>query len=260
MVKHYYGAIRNDKDIRDFHIRSYFAMEAIPPAFNFVDKMPPVRNQGQVGSCVAFASTTIQSYMKAGNALLSPHFVYYETLKAENRLGQIGLQPRDAAQTLLNLGVPPESDCPYGDGTLEATEQTPCESSQVMQDASLYKIASYAACTSLADVELTLSKGIPVLLAVPVFSNWENNLDFENTGIVPQPNNQQIGRHGIACCGYDQNKGQLYFENSWGSQWAPNSPVKPGFGVLTEGYLAQFLNSGEASATVLTDVAPTSQG
>ncbi len=256
MVKHHYGAIRNKKDIRDFHIRSFFAMEPIPSAFNFVNTMPPVRDQGQVESCVAFASTTIQSFMKAANAPLSPHFLYYETLKAENRLGQNGLMPRDAAQTLVNLGVPPETDCPYG--PTELIDQTSCESPQVMQDAARYTIASYAICTSLDDVELALSKGIPVLLTVPVFSNWDNNADFENTGIVPEPAGPQIAGHGIACCGYDQTKGQLYFENSWGTQWAPNSPMKAGFGVLPMDYLAQFLNSGQAIATVFTDVSPPS--
>ena len=233
-------------------------MEPIPSAFNFVNKMPPVRDQGQVGSCVAFASTTIQSYMKAANAPLSSRFVYYETLKAENRLGQTGLQPRDAAQTFLTLGAPPESDCPYGDAPSELTDQTPCESPPVMQDATKYKIASYAACTSLDDVELALSKGIPVLLAIPTFSNWDDNAGFDNTGIVPPPVGQQTDGHGIACCGYDKTKGQLYFENSWGLQWAPNSPIRAGFGILTETYLEQFLNSGQASATILTDTPPSS--
>lgn len=255
MVKHYYGAIRNKKDIRDFHIRNFFAMEAIPPAFNFVSNMPPVRNQGEVESCVAFAATTIQSFMKAANSPLSPHFLYYETLKAENRLGQSALEPRDAAQALVNLGVPPESDCPYGN--TESIDQTPCESPQVMQDAARYEIASYAACTSLDEVELALSKGIPVMLGVPVFSNWES-ADVDNNGVIPEPVGQQTGGHGIACCGYDKTKGQLYFENSWGTQWAPNSPVRAGFGLLPENYLAQFLNSGEASATIFTDVSPPS--
>lgn len=251
MVKHYYGAIRNKPDIRDFHIRHFFAMEDLPQASNFVSEMPAVRQQFQVGSCVAFAITTCQQFQGNWTEPLSPHFVYYETLKAEGRLGQDGLEPRDAAQTLVNLGVPSESLCPYGD--MQA-DQTPCESQQVLVDAALRKAQSFASCTSLEEVELVLSKKIPVLLAMPVFQNWETP-DVDATGEIPMPEGQEIGGHGIAACGYDQTLGEIIFENSWGTQWAAQSPYRAGFGTLQEAYIDEFLKSGDGSATVLTDVA-----
>lgn len=255
-MKHFYGAIRNSQDIRDFHIRHYFAAVEIPPAFNFVADMPTVRSQGKIGSCVAFASAYIQSFLKSQllgvPVVLSPRFIYYETLKAENRVGSDGIMPRDAANTLLNLGVCEEGYCPYGDGS---AAESPCESAMDFANAMKYEISSYAACTSLGDVEQVLAKRIPVLLAMPVFQNWEDqNVDL--TGEIPMPVGDPIDGHGIAACGYDETRDEIYFENSWGESWAPQSPMRPGFGILPGEYVDQFLSNGMGTATVFTDIAP----
>jgi hypothetical protein len=236
--------------VRDYHVRGFFKPVALPPQYDFVENMNPRRNQYMIGSCVAFSVANgldcLISIRDDTEYLTSPHFIY--ALRANSP--SEGMEPRDALDIVHKNGCPPESDCPYNMGL---NINSPCNSPQVLKDAQGNKIGNYARIYSIIDMKQTLYQKCPkeaaVVLAVPVYSNW-NNVDALLTGNIPDPPQNEIATEGhqIVLCGYDDETGRFIFENSWTEdspcEWAPNSKYGCGIGTISYAYVQQSINLG----------------
>ena len=51
------GCIKDKLDVRDYLMRAYLPIVKLPKKIDYTKKMSPVRNQGDEGTCVSFAST-----------------------------------------------------------------------------------------------------------------------------------------------------------------------------------------------------------
>lgn len=253
--------------MRDFHIRRFIGPEVpLPAAFNFAEIMPPVQDQGQDGSCVAFASGYLKDVQEElespGHALLSRECIYLEGLKLENRLDdpEGGLYVRDAFKILQNFGTCLSSEWPYQAGNRDLAPET-----KIATSASTHKIKSYASMTTIQEIKQAIMtsgsvawKGVHpnvAELGLPVYSNWMAPA-VDRTGLIPEPAGDSIGGHALAFCGWAD--GFLIFENSWmledGRPWAPDSPIRPGFGRISETSVQAALDDGDGDAWTSVDI------
>src|SRR5436305_14559228 len=79
---------------------------------------PPIRDQGQLGSCTSFAVGGVYeaALMRSGKADVDPShlFIYYCERQLEHDVAQdAGAQLRDGMKAMAKFGVPPEDAWPY---------------------------------------------------------------------------------------------------------------------------------------------------
>ena len=104
------GCRKDPVDSRDIPMGLVLPVVPVPFSFDFTKLMSPVRNQGNEGTCVAFASVVgVKEFQdkKEYNKLisLSPRFLYSQCKKIDGDPFGEGTYPRVAMKVLLNYGV-----------------------------------------------------------------------------------------------------------------------------------------------------------
>lgn len=217
----------------------------VPVSFDFTKLMSPVRNQGNEGTCVAFASVVgVKEFQdkKEYHKLisLSPRFLYSLCKKFDGSPLEEGTYPRIAMKVLLNYGVCHESFWPY------APHQTNLPLKGADKDATRFKIRAYARLKSQIEMKRSLLINGPFLAGVKVYKSWFNK-SVEKSGLIPMPKRDEepMGGHAICVVGYDDKLGIFKFKNSWGAKWADK-----GYGYLPYEYMKKYC-SDSWSATDL---------
>jgi C1A family cysteine protease len=235
MAKYRYTLKFDQKDERDFA----FADLALSKRHDVgkVDLrpyMPPVFDQGELGSCTANALCGLRQYyaMKHGDQTeLSRLYLYWHERELEGTVYEdSGARLRDGMKVLKKLGVCPEKDFPY---VIERFTEKPSE--QAEADAGQYKIKRYHRVRSLHELETALQHEIPVALGIAVFESIESE-EVARTGEIPVPQfgEQLLGGHAILAVGYDGK--HVIIRNSWGKNWGD-----AGYGYLPYDYFAAGL-------------------
>jgi len=105
-----FGCIKDKFDDRDYLMRAYLPVVKLPKKIDYTQKMSPIRDQGDEGTCVGFA---VASGMKEYQEILdykklvelSPRFVYSECKKIDGAPGAKGTTIRAAMRVLNAKGV-----------------------------------------------------------------------------------------------------------------------------------------------------------
>jgi hypothetical protein len=170
-----------------------------------------VINNQVIGDCVGQSSRAIKVIQEQRKYDFSPDFIYNECKNLDGSPTTEGTYPRVAMQVLQKVGAARKGY--YNDLTSNNNRPTP--SSNAYQDALGYKIGSYARIQTLDEIKHALVIQGPVLLAVFVTQSF---VDAPG-GVIPNPSGTILGGHAICCDGYDDDKQQLRFVNSWGENW-----------------------------------------
>lgn len=213
-------------DVPDARDRLFAAkpehIAARPPSFDLRPKMPPVYDQGDLGSCTANASGAAVQYLheKEGKPYPVPSrlFIYYNTRALEGTTRyDAGGQIRDAIKALNTQGAPPETDWAY---IIQKFAQKPPQ--KAYSDGASHKILTYQRVVQLAEqIESAISQGYPVVIGFTVYTSFESQ-QVAQTGIVPMPNfktEKVLGGHAVLIVGYDSAKQMFTVRNSWGAGW-----------------------------------------
>lgn len=220
------GAFPSPPDLRDFVYSKMIEAVTLPPSFDLV--MPPVRDQGQFGTCVAFASAGIKDFQESQNypgknLALSPLFIYSESKKLDGIPGQEGTYPRVAMSVLKDKGVCLERSLPYE----QMSRPVPAAPANAYDEARQFQIGAYARIYTIDEIKQAIYRDGPVLAAVFVCSNFASP---EENKFIDHPDGTILGGHAVALCGWDDNlshtygngqyrKGFLRLRNSWGTGW-----------------------------------------
>jgi len=183
--------------------------------------MGPVRNQGQYGSCVGFASAAVKDCHEGIKT--SPLYLYAHCKRLDGIPNQEGTYPKTAMSVLLSKGICKEETMPY---SKMAWPNIPPPGIAQDEEALKYRVKAYARVLTVDEVKQSIYKDGPVLGAVLVCDSFVNATD----GFIPLPgdNGQQDmirGGHAICVVGYNDDlvhgKHTGYFEvkNSWGPEW-----------------------------------------
>ncbi|MBL8022624.1 MAG: hypothetical protein JNM27_23295 [Leptospirales bacterium] len=207
------------------------AHRGLPSKIDLAPRMPPVGNQGQQNSCVAWATTyAMRSFHEQqirnwgydapfgggqGNHVFSPAFVYNQINGGRDE----GSVMENALELLVRRGAAPWSVMPYSDRDYKTQP-----SSQQIAAASNYKLARYRRipATDLDTIKAELAAGRPVIFGMGV--------DDAFYQLKSEPYDKRGGRdyggHAMALVGYDDNKksprghqGAFKIINSWGQGW-----------------------------------------
>jgi C1A family cysteine protease len=218
----HYGWRPDHPDIRDF-LLAVEPAKSLPSRVSLRTKMPPVYDQGQLGSCTANSIGAILEFNELkqnepGVTTPSRLFIYYNERAMEGTVSQdSGAEIRDGIKSVAQLGAPPETDWPY---VISKFAQKP--PAKAYKDATKHEALRYARVPqSQVSMQTVLAGGEPISFGFTVYESFET--DVGSNGIVPMPgpDERTIGGHAVVAIGYKQIKGQLYFEcrNSWSTSW-----------------------------------------
>ena len=226
-----YGHIVSTPDHRD-HVFSAPApaltenlqTTALPQTVANVDlrpKMPPVYDQGNIGSCTGNSISASIEYerkmQKFTDVMPSRLFIYYNERLLENTVNSdAGAQIRDGIKAVNKYGVCPESEWPYIENRFTIKPSVQCYT-----DALKEMVLSYAAVpVDLTQMKAALSAGYPIIIGIAIFESFESDA-VAKTGIVPMPKTTEkcLGGHCMLICGFCDQKQQFIVRNSWGTSW-----------------------------------------
>lgn len=197
-------------------------------------ELPPVFDQGQLGSCTANATAAAFQYdgMLDGNdpGLLARLWIYWQERSLESALGKgdTGAEGSDAFKVAQNTGIPPETDWPYTwPGGIDAgppqdsvfdPAQPPAAATADDGHYKLIKPYATPPQTQLAFKQV-LSNKQTIAFGFTVYESFEGP-GVASTGIVPMPaqGEKQVGGHEVLAVGYlKAEKHYVLCRNSWGS-------------------------------------------
>jgi C1A family cysteine protease len=218
-----YGWRADMPDMRDFML-AVAPAKSLPAKVSLRKQMPPVYDQGDLGSCTANSIGAILEFnqRKQGEkdaATPSRLFIYYNERVMEGTVNQdSGAEIRDGIKSVAQLGAPPESDWPY-----DVMKFAKKPSATVYKEARKHQAIRYARVAQDAyAIQNVLATGFPISFGFTVYSSFETKIGANGIMPMPEPNESTIGGHAVVVIGYKTIRGQLYFEirNSWGPGWA----------------------------------------
>lgn len=237
-----FGCIRDQFDERDHLMRVYLPVIKLPKAIDWTSKMSPVRDQGDEGICVGFATSVgMKEYQEQQDyqqlVLLSPRFVYSECKKIDGMPRSEGTTIRSAMIVLAANGVCQEKFWPY------VPHQRNKAQKGASRDAKRFRVKAYARVLNLSELRHTLATKGPCVIGIQVFEGMMRT----RTGIVPMPkkNEESLGGHAICPVGYDDSKKLVKFKNSWSQTWGLQ-----GYGFLPYAYIDRYMMDAWSSVDI----------
>ena len=246
MSKYTYGRIKDDQDSRDFQLVVPRLLAAnLPPSVDLRGPfMPPIYDQGQIGSCTgqAVAAAFAYDHAKQGGKPFSPSrlWIYFQERLMEGRpINQdSGAMIRTGVKVVNQLGVPSERLWPY-----EVSRWARKPGLLAGLSAARHKAVTYAAVAhSVEALKAALAGGLPVIVGISVYESLESDA-VDRTGDVPLPNRKAerlLGGHAILLIGYDDTRQLFRFRNSWSSRWGDG-----GTGTLPYAYFTDYALSSD---------------
>lgn len=244
------GCLKDEEDLRDIPMGLVLPPIRVPDKVDYTPAMTPVRDQGDEGTCVAFASAVgVKEYEDTKEYKkyieLSPRYLYSLCKKNDGSPDTEGTYPRVAMKMLLNYGVSLESYWPY------KPHQKDHPKSGADKVAKTYRIKAYARLSGIDEMKRSLLVNGPFLAGIEVFASWFAD-SVTKTGAVPMPkkNDELKGGHGICIMGYDDPKKLFKFKNSWSVEWGDK-----GYGYLPYGYLERYCSDAWSATDLIVDPA-----
>jgi C1A family cysteine protease len=230
-----YGWRPDHPDMRDF-LMAVQPAKALPRRLSLRAQMPPVYDQGQLGSCTANSIGAILEFneLKQGEpdaATPSRLFIYYNERAMEGTISQdSGAEIRDGIKSVAQLGAPPETAWPYV--ISKFARRPPAKAYRAARKHQALRYARVAQ-TDMG-IRNVLAAGYPISFGFTVYESFESDVGSDGIVPMPEPDESTLGGHAVVAIGYRHIQRQLYFEcrNSWGPDWADD-----GYFWLPAGYV-----------------------
>jgi C1A family cysteine protease len=232
---------RPDKpDIRDRKVLRLVRSGSLPENVDLRTGMPPVYDQGSLGSCTGNAIAGAIEYMRKKEGLPdfvpSRLFIYYNERTIEGTVNSdAGAEIRDGIKTVANLGACSEVDWPYDTSKFTAKPTDQCYS-----DAKTDLVTAYSRVDQTVDaLRVSLASGIPVVFGFTVYESFESDA-VAKSGLVPMPGRFESsqGGHAVLMCGYDDDRQLFQVRNSWGPNFGDAGYVWMPYDYITNPDLA----------------------
>lgn len=178
----------------------------LPDTFSLVKNLPPVRDQGLQGCCVAHCVTCMKEEQERRDVnfkrYFSPDFIY----NLRPNRPQPGMYIEDALQIVKCYGVIPEKSWT---GNINQPE--------LLQKAYNYRIRNYVRVITMLELKYALMEAGPCPIAFPVY-----RLDGKIWS-ASESNPTPLGYHAMAVVGW--NTTGFILRNSWGANWGDSGYV-----------------------------------
>ena len=217
---------------------------ALPASVDLSQYNPPVGDQKGVESCTSWATgyylrgwyATRDGYFPAGS--YAPMYLYSQIVGGQN----VGTTFAANFTILQQQGIDTRAD--YTQGDYDYTDRpTAAESSNALH----IKLASYNEVDGSnlqTYIESTLAAGNPVVVALPIYPEFDHASAANPLVSLPQPGETSRGGHVVFASKYDANG--LWIENSWGTSWGLN-----GWAELSWSFVNQYVNAVGTEAPLM---------
>ena len=213
----------------DGTLNDYEIPEDLPESFDLSEFLPPVRSQGQQGSCSAWATSYYMKYLQENIEhgvdsivpILSPAYTYNTITMGECE----GTAVTAHLQLLKDQGVCTWSSFPYTDQ--ECIDQ-PNELHH--EEASFSKIADFKRLSGenmIDEMKALLVNQIPIVLSVALDQEFgkKDALNLTAYREHPMTSEDVTCSHAMLAVGYDDDKDAFKLVNSWGPEWGDDGFV-----------------------------------
>ncbi len=224
---------------------------------------PPVRDQGSLNSCAAFAGVTLLEYLArrsqhpSASTSLSPLFLYKTARNLMNVTEDTGSSVRETMRAMALFGGIPEKYWPYQEDLYNEEPPAFCfsygQNNQSLKyfrldvpDSSKRQISNDLL---LFKIKAVLVAGFPCIFGLTLYDSVYTDYNLEK-GYIPSPVNTDsvvVGGHVVLAVGYDDYKyiskreeqpGAILIRNSWGDTWGCG-----GYGWLPYSYVLKGLTA-----------------
>jgi len=221
----------------------------LPESIDLSLGLPPVGNQGEQASCVAWAiAYYYRSYQEgierdrvpfAESEKFSPAFIYNQRWTNDCQLDW-GMTALNGLRIAVQQGVASLKTMPY---SADDTCSQPSDNARA--EADLHRAESYAnlfigrGTANLIELKRHLATGDPFLLAFPASADLylvtRDNVVID----LPDEDPGYSDGHMTLVIGYDDDTETFKFVNSWGTNWGDR-----GFGYLTYRFVREMAWEG----------------
>ena len=216
---HSYGWKPDKEDSRDLFYRS--TKSVLPSALSLRGNMPPVLDQGQLGSCTANAICNAFRFdemkQNLANIERSRLFLYYNERVIDGDVNSdSGATIRDGMKSVNSTGICSNEEWPYD---ITKFMEKPLEECYIKAKPN-HSIRYQRVNQNLVDMKNSLLDGYPIIIGFRVYASMETSTVTQSGNVpLPQPDEQLLGEHAILLTGYDDDKKVFHFQNSWGEIW-----------------------------------------
>lgn len=225
-------------DARDFVAKA--VEKDFPESFE-LDELP-VKNQGQVGSCVAHAASELVEYInrwqEGSYVKMSTGYIYGNREYEVNKLSG-GYYARLAMKVLKHRGDCSYDSFPYNVEMPKAEELYNNRDTSIDEEAYKNRITSYYRLNDNNAVKATLLEKYPVICSIA----WGSGSKYDRQDGMVHFSDKKDGGHCVLLVGWNE-KGWI-IQNSWGKTWGNkgraiipyDAPIKELWGV-TDTYIS----------------------
>ena len=224
------STINEDCTINENFTLNEISIDKLPNYIDLRNKMPPIYEQGSLGSCTANALCALMEYLDhiKGSRL----FLYYNERKLENDIpDDSGAELSDGIKCLLIYGICSESLWIYDINKFNILPPQECYDEALKHKALTVKNIP----NDINSMKISLYYGFPFVVGISIYESFESN-DVAINGLVSMPtsNEKLLGGHAVLCVGYDDINKLWIMRNSWGVNW---SIINKGYFFLPYEYL-----------------------
>lgn len=207
-----FGALPPKKDIRDYKAAATAAAVNIEIPEEFELEMPRVKNQAEVGSCVAHAISTVIEYFnkqqEGTDEVFSTGYIYGNRRISTNQ--NMGMFVDDAIHTVVKWGDVPNEKFPYNIEVPEAITKFEQSAFELAPEAYPHRFSSYFKLETAEAMKLNLLQNGPIVFSIPWYSDYKVE---PQTGLLYHYNDTFSSYHAMVIYGW--NKLGWKIQNSW---------------------------------------------
>jgi hypothetical protein len=228
----------------------------LPSSVSLLGQLPPLRNQGGRGTCVAHSVVAVREQLElaAGGPAylnLSEQFVYWWCKEHDNIPAVSGTYVSVGMRCLSQMGSPLEQTWPYVSYDQAGNEgQGPAPVAAENGETAFRTLRTQEFNLSdITGIKTCLNEGRAVAFSVPVFDSWYYSAATRRWGKITLPvgGERPDGGHAMALVGYQDDPtapggGYFLVRNSW-QPWAYDGAWQSGYGYMPYEYVRRHTSA-----------------